>query len=129
MQRNFICLGQDGLERIVRRKLGEYGYGVEYGTELVSLEQLDNRVNVTLHVSKGGRRVDSTRVEDTYEYVMGADGAGGAVRKQLGLQFLGDNLEIGMAIGDIKVEGLPREAFLWPLTLLVAEHAQRRLFV
>ncbi|PPQ66556.1 hypothetical protein CVT24_007120 [Panaeolus cyanescens] len=108
--RNFILLGQDGLDKVMRAKLSEYGCSVDYGTELVSLEQKDDQVKVVLQVRNGiCPEAETSRVEEVYEYVIGTDGAKGVVRKQLGLQFLGDNLEIGMAIGDLKIEGLSEE--------------------
>ena len=94
-----MLLGQEGLEAILRTALAEHGCSVELGTELQSFQQFDNRVDATL--VKFGKPKDDVVIENaTFDWVIGADGARGAVRKQLGLaveKFI---------VGDIMVEGL-----------------------
>ena len=83
----------------------KYNSSIELGTELVSLEQFDDRVQVKVHK----RTPENSEFEEessTYKWVVGADGARGVVRKLLGLSFLGETKDEKFVIGDIKVEGL-----------------------
>jgi len=59
---------------------------VELGTELRSFQQFDDRVDATL-VKVGKPKGDVVIENATFDWVIGADGARGAVRKQLGLAF------------------------------------------
>ena len=80
-------------------------------TELVSLEQFDDRVQVKLKK----RNAENSVVEEessTYEWVVGADGARGVVRKLLGLSFLGETKAERFVVGDMKIEGLINVCFL-----------------
>ncbi|EIW84047.1 hypothetical protein CONPUDRAFT_151096 [Coniophora puteana RWD-64-598 SS2] len=95
-------LGQQTLERLIRKHIEEYGVHTELGTELCTIEQHEDRV--VAHVV---RRDGDKEVEDTIEaaYLIGADGAKGAVRKQLGLTFVGETYDsIRIIIADVKVE-------------------------
>jgi len=86
--------------------LEKHGIFVELGVELASFEQLSHCVKVTLlkHDLSHG---DRTIVEETsYKWVIGADGAKGVVRKQLGLSFKGETKEQKFVIGDIHADGL-----------------------
>ena len=52
---------------------------------------------------------ENSKVEEEsskYEWVVGADGARGVVRKLLGLTFLGETKAEKFIVGDIKLEGL-----------------------
>ena len=83
----------------------KYNSSIELGTELVSLEQFDDRVQVKIHK----RSTENSEIEEessTYGWVVGADGARGVVRKSLGLSFLGETKDEKFVIGDIKAEGL-----------------------
>ena len=105
MQLNLSLLGQENLDKIFRAELEKYGCTVEIGVELQSLEQFDSHVQVKLL----RHSLDSTETqleEGSYDWVIGADGARGAVRKQLNLSFLGETAVEGFAVGDIKVDGL-----------------------
>ncbi|KAF5362575.1 hypothetical protein D9756_002493 [Leucocoprinus leucothites] len=104
---NPVMLGQDRLEKIFHSALSGLGCAVEFGTELMSFTQLDDHVEAKLCVR--GMDPDSEGVEETasFEYMVGADGARGVVRKQLGLDFVGETRNIeNFVVGDIKVEGL-----------------------
>ncbi|KAJ6495427.1 FAD binding domain-containing protein [Mycena sanguinolenta] len=99
-----IWLGQNRLEGILRAALQTYSCEVEFGTSLVSLMQDADGVNAT---------IEKDEKEDTqkFEFVVGADGARGIVRKQLGLAFAGESHpEHHAIIGDIRVEGLTQDA-------------------
>lgn len=83
----------------------KYNTSVELGVELVSLEQFDDRVEVKIHKRKA-ENSDIEEESSTYEWVVGADGARGVVRKSLGLTFQGETKNEKFIIGDIKLEGL-----------------------
>ncbi|KAG2079204.1 hypothetical protein BDR04DRAFT_1112476 [Suillus decipiens] len=97
-------LGQQLLDVILRRHLEKFSCSVEMGTELLSVEQSDEGVTAVL--AKNG-------IQETFDtkWVIGADGAKGVTRKQLGLTFLGETRDdIRMVMGDIclKAAGLDR---------------------
>jgi 2-polyprenyl-6-methoxyphenol hydroxylase-like FAD-dependent oxidoreductase len=105
MQLNLLLLGQENLDKIFRAELEKYGCTVELGVELQSLEQFDSHVQVKLL----RHSLDSTEAqpeEGSYEWVIGADGARGAVRKQLNLSFLGETTVEKFVVGDMKIDGL-----------------------
>lgn len=83
----------------------KYNCSVEMGVELVSLEQFDDRVEVELH-KYNAQNSDIEEESSKYEWVVGADGARGVVRKLLGLTFLGETQVEHFMVGDIKTEGL-----------------------
>ncbi|KAJ7182526.1 FAD binding domain-containing protein [Mycena crocata] len=82
---NPLCIGQDHLEAILRQALQKYSCEVEFGSELVSLTQDADGVEATIvtHSGKEGTQ--------RFEFLVGADGGRGVVRKQLGLSFLGES--------------------------------------
>ncbi|KAJ7314440.1 FAD binding domain-containing protein [Mycena albidolilacea] len=99
-----IWIGQNRLEGVLRDALHKYSCEVEFGTTLVSLVRDMNGVDATI-VKEDGK-------EETqrFEFLVGADGARGVVRKQLGLTFLGESRPGNNAIiGDIRVEGLGQD--------------------
>ena len=100
-----MLLGQEGLEAILRTALAEHGCSVELGTELQSFQQFDSRVDATL-VKFEKPKGDVVIENATFDWDIGADGARGAVRKQLGLAFLGETRVEKFIVGDIMVEGL-----------------------
>ncbi|KAF8150684.1 FAD binding domain-containing protein [Crassisporium funariophilum] len=98
-------LGQQSLEKIIQDQIKAYGAAVELGLELVSLEQYDDRVEVKL-VKRTPNSEGGVEETSTYDWVVGADGARGVVRKLIGLTFLGETSVENFVIGDIKLEGL-----------------------
>ena len=114
-QPNARRLGQQNLENIIQTEMKKYNSSIELGVELVSLEQFDDRVEVKLHK----HNTENSTVEEEsskYEWVVGADGARGVVRKLLGLTFLGETKAEQFVVGDMKLEGLADVCF--PLSLL-----------
>ncbi|KAI5982339.1 FAD binding domain-containing protein [Pisolithus albus] len=109
---NCKLMGQPVLEAIMREHLAQLGCTVELGTRLVSFTQDEKSVRVK--VVKHRDDVDEEEVEEDIEvaYLIGADGAKGITRKQLGLTFLGTTREDNfMVIGDIRLDakGLDRD--------------------
>ena len=82
-----------------------YNASIELGVELVSLEQFEDKVEVKLH-KRNSENLEFEEEISKYEWVVGADGARGVVRKLLGLTFLGETNVEKFVIGDIKLEGL-----------------------
>ncbi|KAG2140304.1 FAD binding domain-containing protein [Suillus cothurnatus] len=100
-------MGQQFLEVILRRHLEKFSCFVEMGTELRSLEQSDEGVTAVL--AKNG-------ILETFDtkWVIGADGAKGVVRKQLGLTFLGETRDdVRMVTGDIRLKGVGLDRAYW----------------
>ncbi|KAG2052916.1 hypothetical protein BDR06DRAFT_1021729 [Suillus hirtellus] len=96
-------IGQQLLDVILRRHLEKFSCSDEMGTELRSFEQSDEGVTAVL--AKNG-------ILETFhtKWLIGADGARGIVRKQLGLTFLGETRDdIRLVMGDIRLHGLDRE--------------------
>ncbi|KAG1870469.1 FAD binding domain-containing protein [Suillus tomentosus] len=93
-------IGQQLLDVILRRHLEKFSCSVEMGTELRSFEQSDEGVTAVL--AKNG-------ILETFDtkWIVGADGAKGVVRKQLGLTFLGETRDdIRLIMGDIRLHGV-----------------------
>ena len=113
-QLNSRHLGQQNLENIIQTEMKKYNSSIELGAELVSLEQFDDRVEVKIHK----RNTDNSEVEEelsTYQWVVGADGARGIVRKLLDLKFHGETKAKKFIVGDMKIEGLINVGFLHSL--------------
>jgi flavin-dependent dehydrogenase len=107
-------LGQDSLDKILRAELSKTGCEVELGVELHHLEQSDDHVNVSLlkHNLDGTTGVEPLREEASYDWVIGSDGAKGAVRKELGLKLLGETTPYNFIAGDFRLEGLENDVSL-----------------
>ncbi|KAI6018037.1 hypothetical protein PISMIDRAFT_570228 [Pisolithus microcarpus 441] len=117
---NSKFMGQPTLEAITREHLAELGCTVELGTRLISFTQDEKSVKakVIKYSGNGGEEVEE---DIEAAYLIGADGAKGVTRKQLGLSFLGTTREDDlMVLGDIHLEtkGLDRDHwhFLSPMS-------------
>ncbi|OJA17088.1 hypothetical protein AZE42_12196 [Rhizopogon vesiculosus] len=94
-------LGQDLHKMILRRHLEKYSCFVETGTELRSFEQSDKEVTAVLAKKQGEDEILETL---TTNWMIGADGAKGVVRKHLGLTFQGETRDDFCFItGDIRL--------------------------
>ncbi|KAJ6581605.1 FAD binding domain-containing protein, partial [Mycena capillaripes] len=78
-------LTTDRVEAILRAALHKYSCNVEFGTQLASLAQDTNGVDATII------KQDGQEETQRYDFLVGADGARGVVRKQLGLTFAGES--------------------------------------
>ncbi|KAG1745463.1 FAD binding domain-containing protein [Suillus paluster] len=84
-------IGQQLLDVVLRRHLEKFYCSVEMNTELSSFKQSEEGIAATF---------------DT-KWMIGADGAKGVVRKQLGLTFLGETRDDFCIItGDIRLKGV-----------------------
>ncbi|KAG2033494.1 FAD binding domain-containing protein [Suillus americanus] len=100
-------IGQQLLDVILRRHLEEFSCSVEMGTELRSAEQSDEGVTAVL--AKNG-----TLETFNAKWMIGADGAKGVVRKELGLTFLGETRDdFRMVMGDIRLKGVGLDRAYW----------------
>ncbi|KAG2040373.1 FAD binding domain-containing protein [Suillus americanus] len=100
-------IGQQLLDVILRRHLEKFSCSVEMGTELRSFEQSDE--GVTAVIEK-----DGTLETFNTKWVIGADGAKGIVRKQLGLTFLGETRDdVRMVMGDIRLHAVGLDRTYW----------------
>ena len=106
IQPNSCLLGQCTVDKIMRAELSKYGCEVELGVELQTFTQLDDHVEVTLlkHSLDGGDVTPGTE-KASYDWVIGADGARGAVRQVLGLKFIGETTTQKFVVGDVEFDG------------------------
>ncbi|OCH86093.1 hypothetical protein OBBRIDRAFT_807016 [Obba rivulosa] len=100
----FVVLGQDHAEGILRSHMEKYGCHVELGTELVSLEQHPEYVVARIAKTRDGKQVVE---EVTCHWLVGTDGARGVVRNQIGLTFHGETrgVEQHMIVADFQLNG------------------------
>ncbi|MFE7800790.1 FAD-dependent monooxygenase [Nocardia sp. NPDC057440] len=104
---NLWVLGQSRTEGILRDRLAEFGVHVELSTTLVSFDQHDARVTVTLAHDGADETV---RVA----YLVGADGGRSTVRKTLNIPFEGSTDDsIRMLLGDVRADALDHEYGYW----------------
>lgn len=77
---------QSQTETVLRQRLGSLNVEVEFGIEFLGLTQDEQGVVATLIDAAGP-------TQSRYDYVIGADGAGSAVRKALAIPFQGETRE------------------------------------
>ncbi|WP_369235460.1 FAD-dependent monooxygenase [Streptomyces sp. R21] len=111
-----LCLPQNETERILRDRLRALGGKVERGVRLLTFDGLDfsGRIDgvdgVTAVLEHSDGRVERTRAA----FVIGTDGAGSAVRGQLGSGFSGSTYESAFALVDAEIKGyLPPDQALY----------------
>ena len=97
-----FTIAQNLTEEILRGRLAELGGRVEYGAELVALEQTPEEVVLTLSTAMGQEMQRAS-------YVVGCDGGRSAVRGLLGVPFEGDTDETRrLYVADVRLSGLDR---------------------
>lgn len=89
-------------EHIMRQRLVELGSHVEFGCEIVSVQQDQRAVTAKLAGPDGEETV---RVR----YLVGADGGRSYVRGALGIGFPGKTLGVRAMVADVTLTGLDRE--------------------
>src|SRR5699024_951454 len=85
---------QDEHEKLLIKKLKEYGVEVEWETELKTLKDKGNKVEVTLNEEA-----------TSFSYVVGCDGASSQVRKQAEIPFEGETYAHVFYVMDAVVKG------------------------
>ncbi|MEQ0565230.1 FAD-dependent oxidoreductase [Amycolatopsis sp. NEAU-NG30] len=106
---NTRLMPQYRTDAVLHDRLEQLGGKVEYGRELTAFEQDGSSVTATVTGDAGTERI-------TARYLVGADGGSSAVRKLLGLGFLGETHEQDrMLIVDAVTDGLSRDRWhIWP---------------
>ncbi|MGY0465284.1 FAD-dependent monooxygenase [Kitasatospora sp. cg17-2] len=93
----FAALPQDTTERLLTEHLAGFGTRVERGTELLGLDQDDDRVRAELATPDGSAVLHA-------RYVLGCDGAHSRVRRAIGVDFAGDAFPERYMLGDVEVD-------------------------
>ena len=96
------------VEAVLRDCLKGLGGCVEWGRELIGVEQADDRVIARVRAEGHDERIEAT-------WLVGCDGGQSAVRKAVGTPFVGETFErIRMWVGDLTLDGLDRDHWhLW----------------
>ncbi|MFE9257809.1 FAD-dependent monooxygenase [Streptomyces sp. NPDC006879] len=100
-------LPQYETERILTERLHSLGGKVERGVRLLCLDDVDfsDRIESTSPVTAVLEHGDGLVEHFAAPFVIGADGAGSAVRRQLGIGFEGSTYELAFALLDTHIEG------------------------
>ncbi|MBR1177881.1 FAD-dependent oxidoreductase [Bradyrhizobium sp. KB893862 SZCCT0404] len=91
-------------EGVMRERLRELGHRVEFGCELIGLEQDQDGVTARLSSAAGAETI---RVR----YLVGADGGRSFVRHALDIGFPGKTLGVRAIVADVVLTGLDRTAW------------------
>ncbi len=91
-------------EAAMRARLGELGREVDFGCELLGLEQQDQAVIARI-ANKGAEQLLQAR------YVVAADGGRSFVRNLSGIDFPGKTLGVRAVVADIFLDGLGRDVW------------------
>ena len=106
-----LMLGQDDNERILGAHLERLGIRVQWNTELLALDQQQDRVVATL------KRPDGSTAKVEAAYVAGCDGGRSAVREMNGIGFPGAPYEHVFFVADTEATGSMRpdelNVYLW----------------
>jgi 2-polyprenyl-6-methoxyphenol hydroxylase-like FAD-dependent oxidoreductase len=96
-----LMIPQWRVEQILRERLADFGVAVELDAALRGFSQRRDGVTATI----GGADIQA-------RYLVGCDGGRSTVRKALGLSLRGQTPDVQlMAVGDVEVEGLARDAW------------------
>ncbi|WP_282699722.1 FAD-dependent oxidoreductase [Streptomyces sp. CC219B] len=106
---NTWLIPQFRTDRALHARLSELGCEIEFGRELTELTQHEDAVVTKVSGTDGTQEIAA-------RYVTGADGGSSAVRKQLGVGFVGTTDESDrMLVVDASVTGLARDRWhMWP---------------
>ncbi|WP_028922207.1 FAD-dependent monooxygenase [Pseudonocardia acaciae] len=101
-----LMLPQPRVERLLAARLAELGVRVQRPVELTGFTQRPDEVEVELRHGDGA--VERARVS----WLVGCDGAHSAVRRRLGVPFLGRPFEENFAVADARMDwSLPHDVF------------------
>jgi 2-polyprenyl-6-methoxyphenol hydroxylase-like FAD-dependent oxidoreductase len=93
------------IEEALRARLAELGGAVAFDTALVDFAQTEDAVSATI---RSGAAVQSV----TARWLVGCDGGHSLVRKQAGIDFVGETLEtLRMIVADVCAEGIDRDCW------------------
>ncbi|WP_063736268.1 FAD-dependent monooxygenase [Streptomyces sp. RTd22] len=104
-----LWIGQSEVELALRQRLERLGGRVEFGVEMVGVDQDDDAVNVTLRTPDGEQTARA-------QYAVGADGGKSGMRKHIGLPLAGETYEQQRwYLGDVTGPDLDRgHIHIWP---------------
>lgn len=88
-----LAISQASVERVLRERLQELGTQVEWGTEIVTLDQTPEKVILNNQIEA--------------DWVVGCDGYHSTVRRLLEVPFEGDDYPGTWAVLEAHIEGLP----------------------
>lgn len=94
-----LFLAQSETEKLLEERARGLGVAIFRETEVKSIRQHDEGVEVTALGQEGEYRLAA-------EYVVGADGGGSLVRKQMDIAFLGTDATFTCMLGDVKLPEL-----------------------
>ncbi|KAJ6518888.1 FAD binding domain-containing protein [Mycena sanguinolenta] len=99
-----LLVNSELLEAVLRAALQKYSCNVEFGTELTTFTRDAHGVDATII------KQDGQEETKRYDFLVGADGAKGVVRKTLGLNFIGESRpSVKFILADIVVEGIDED--------------------
>ncbi|VDB82632.1 unnamed protein product [Peniophora sp. CBMAI 1063] len=100
-------LGQDWVCKIITRHLKErFGIDVEFGNELVGIEQDDTGATATV-------RADGAQQSTRVKYIVGADGGKGITRKLAGVSLVSQSDALAESvIGELVLKGFPTSEYM-----------------
>jgi 2-polyprenyl-6-methoxyphenol hydroxylase-like FAD-dependent oxidoreductase len=93
-----VALPQGDTEAILERRLGELGGHVDRGVRLDSLTAIDRAPIAVL------REPDGTVTTESFQWVVGCDGAASTVREQMGMEFEGRGEDRGFVAADVTLD-------------------------
>jgi 3-(3-hydroxy-phenyl)propionate hydroxylase len=111
-----LCLPQNETERVLTERLHALGGHIERGVRLLAFDGMDYSGDITATdgVTAILEHADGTVERYRAPFVVGADGAGSAVRAQIGTGFSGTTYESAFALVDCRIEGeLPTDEALY----------------
>jgi 2-polyprenyl-6-methoxyphenol hydroxylase-like FAD-dependent oxidoreductase len=94
-----LLLAQSETERLLTERLSRQGVKIEHGVELIALTQHRDVVTAVLRGGDGAEEMLEA------SYLVAADGAHSAIRKALGLPFVGTSLTQNYVLGDLHLAG------------------------
>ncbi|KAK7050539.1 FAD-binding-3 domain-containing protein [Favolaschia claudopus] len=99
---NAYYISQVRHEEVLRSHLRKLSCDVELGSELRSLEQFPD--HVVAHIEKTDSNGNKVEEKAEFHWLVGTDGARSVVRKQIGVEYLGETRAQCIALGDIIIE-------------------------